>query len=91
MRKLNAGEHIPGWDGPKLLKQLSFYKPDLNTNPIFYGNWTYDTKHQRVTVYKDDFGEWIQEDDVGPQASFIDDLEAAMIRSETKAKIVGTV
>lgn len=70
-----------------MLKQLSFYHDDLNTNDIFYGDWQYDTVLNRVTVYKDEFGDEIAEPGAGPQASFIDDLKGAVETSGTKAKL----
>jgi hypothetical protein len=76
-RKLYPGEHISGWNGPELIKGLSFYHADLNTNPIFYGDWRYDTLHKRVTKWTDEYGEEVEEDDAGPQAQFIDDVLAA--------------
>ena len=76
-RKLYPGEHVPGWRGPEALRGLSFYRPDLNTNDIFYGDWRYDTEHNRITVWIDEFGDVVGEDDIGPQASFIDDVMAA--------------
>jgi hypothetical protein len=30
-REMYPGEQVPGWNGPELLKVLSFYRPDLNT------------------------------------------------------------
>jgi hypothetical protein len=73
-----ADEHIPGWTDPDHFKQLSFNRPGLYTKPIFYGDWKYDTKLLRVTEYRDEFGETITEPNAGPQASFKDDIEAAV-------------
>lgn len=87
-RKLAAGEQIPGWSGVKLFKELSFYREGLDTRQIFYGDWMYDTLHRRITHYCDEFGDLISEPNSGPQASFVDDLKAAMSKSGTKAKIV---
>jgi hypothetical protein len=60
-RKLLPGEHVPGWDGPELLKGLSFYHAELNTNQIFYGDWRYDILHNRVTKWIDEYGEEYEE------------------------------
>ncbi|KAF1940569.1 hypothetical protein EJ02DRAFT_445433 [Clathrospora elynae] len=87
VRKLKVGEHVPGWNGSKLLQSLSFFYEGLNTNEIFYGDWNYDTVHKCVTCYTDEYGEEIVEPGAGPQASFIDDLKAAMEISETFAGI----
>ena len=87
VRTLKIGEHNPEWDGPKLLKGLSFYREGLNTNPIFYGDWKYDTVHKRVTATFDEFGDEILEPNAGPQASFVDDLLAAMGASNVDAEI----
>jgi hypothetical protein len=76
-RKLLPGEHVPGWNGPELLKGLSFYHAELNTNQIFYGDWRYDTLHNRVTKWVDEYGEEDEELNAGPQAQFIDDVLAA--------------
>jgi hypothetical protein len=78
LRKLYLGEHVPGWKGPKALEGLSFYRPDLNINDIFYGNWKYDTTHLRVTSWIDEFGEEMEEDGAGPQAQFDDDVIAVI-------------
>ncbi|KAF1850634.1 uncharacterized protein K460DRAFT_361390 [Cucurbitaria berberidis CBS 394.84] len=90
VRKLFPGEHLPGWDGPDALKDLSFYRKGLNTNPIFYGDWQYDTLHLRVTVHKDEFGDEIAEPTAGPQARFIDDVEGAINTSGTTARVIGS-
>ncbi|KAI8941505.1 hypothetical protein NX059_002721 [Plenodomus lindquistii] len=88
LRKLKQGEHLPYWNGGELVKGLSFYKDDLNTNGIFYGDWQYDTIHHRVTSWIDEFGDENFDDDAGPQAGFGDDLMAAVIASGTKAEII---
>ncbi|KAF2849662.1 hypothetical protein T440DRAFT_499565 [Plenodomus tracheiphilus IPT5] len=88
VRPLKAGEHVPGWEGPELLKEVSFYKKDLNTNGIYYGDWKYDTVHRRVTVWVDEYGEEMVEDNAGPQASFRDDLVSAIQSSGTLAETV---
>lgn len=87
VRKLNPGEHIPGWGGDRLCKQLSFHHDTLDTRKIFYDDWQYDTVHGRVTQYRDEYGEIICEPSTGPQATFIDDLRAAMYDSDTDAKV----
>ncbi|KAL6704040.1 hypothetical protein ACN47E_008804 [Coniothyrium glycines] len=78
IRKLNKGEHVPIWQGPEMIKELSFYREGLNTNDIFYGGWKYDTVHHRVTQYVDEYGEKITEAGAGPQATFRTDLNAAV-------------
>ncbi|KAF2127805.1 hypothetical protein P153DRAFT_398374 [Dothidotthia symphoricarpi CBS 119687] len=88
VRKMTPGEHSPGWKGPYLLKQLSFYTPTLNTNPIYYGDWQYDTVHRRVTVHKDEFGDDIAEPNAGPQASCVNDIEAAITATGHGARVV---
>jgi hypothetical protein len=87
-RKLDAGEQIPGWSGAKRFKELSFYSDKLDTRQIFYGDWMYDTVHRRITHYRDEFGDLINEPNAGPQASFVDDLKAAISTSRTRAKVV---
>lgn len=87
VRKLAPGEHIPGWSGIELLKDLSFYHQDLDTRQIFYGDWQYDTLHGRITQYCDEFGDLICEPGSGPQASFVNDLMAAVSSSRTAAKV----
>jgi hypothetical protein len=87
VRKLAPGEQIPGWRGVELLKELSFYHDRLDTRMILYSDWQYDTKHRRITHYKDEFGDLISEPDAGPQASFVDDLKAAVNASGTKARV----
>ena len=87
VRKLEPGEHIPGWSGTKLFNKLSFHHDRLDTGMIFYGDWQYDTTHLRVTQYKDEFDDLISEPDAGPQASFADDLKAAVATTGTEAKV----
>lgn len=87
-RKLAAGEQIPGWPGVGLFEKLSFYHNRLDTRQIFYGDWTYDTIHRRITQYRDEFGDLISEPNHGPQASFVDDLKASTTKSKTQAKVV---
>lgn len=87
VRKLAAGEQIPGWPGAKLFEQLSFYHDRLDTRQIFYNDWQYDTLHRRITQYRDEFGDIISEPSAGPQASFFDDLKAALSASGTEAKV----
>lgn len=88
IRKLRQGEHTPGWTGPNLLQGLSFYRPDLDTNDIYYGDWKYDSLHNRITEYIDEFGEEFKEEDAGPQASFQEDFDAAFLASGTMATVV---
>ncbi|KAH6629473.1 hypothetical protein C7974DRAFT_187006 [Boeremia exigua] len=87
IRKLAPGEHIPGWAGIDLFKQLSFYHEGLDTRHIFYGDWQYDTLHRCITHYLDDFGDHVTEPHAGPQASFIDDLKAAVDANKIKASV----
>jgi hypothetical protein len=87
-RKLKVGEHVPGWKGPDAIKNLSFYRQGLPTNEIWYDGWQYDTKHLRVTVWVDEFGELDGEDDIGPQANFFDDVIAAKTLAIPEALIV---
>lgn len=87
-RKLDAGEQIPGWAGAKRFNELSFFCDDLDTRQIFYGDWMYDTVHRRITHYRDEFGDLINEPNAGPQASFVDDLKASISKSGAKAKVV---
>lgn len=91
IRKLRAGEHVPDVDGMDALPDLSFYRPKLPVNDIFYGDWQYDTVHKRVTVYTDEYGEEIVEAGAGPQASFIDDVVAAMGNARTSAVLESIV
>lgn len=87
VRKLAPGEQIPGWGGNKLFKQLSFFRDDLDTRNIFYGDWQYDTVHGRVTQYQDEFGDVITEPNAGPQSSFMDDFRCAYRDSRCEAKV----
>ncbi|KAI5381178.1 hypothetical protein J4E82_000378 [Alternaria postmessia] len=86
-RKLHVGEHIPGWEGPEALKHLSYYRPDLPINKVYYGDWQYDTVHKRTTMYTDEYGEYIEEANAGPQAGFKEDVLAAMEMSGTSAML----
>jgi hypothetical protein len=83
---LHAGEHIPGWADIAKFQQLSFYKPTLHYRNIFYGDWQYDTLHYRSTQYKDEFGSIVSEPDAGPQASFQNDLDAALMHANGNVK-----
>lgn len=87
VRKLRPGEHLPGWDGAELVKELSFYRNDLNTNRIFYGDWQYDETHQRE-IRKDEFGDDIDHPQPGPKATFIDDLCAAVDGNCGRDKVI---
>ncbi|KAI4649338.1 hypothetical protein J4E93_003654 [Alternaria ventricosa] len=87
VRKLYPGEHIPGWAGPEALKKLSSYHPWTPVNEIYYGDWKYDEVHKRVTMWIDEYGEEMEEDDAGPQAGFEQDLYAAMAMSGTQAQV----
>ncbi|KAF1912897.1 hypothetical protein BDU57DRAFT_521494 [Ampelomyces quisqualis] len=81
IRKLKIDEHIPDWTDTAKFKDLSYYRPGLAIKPIFYGDWQYDTLHHRVTHYRDEFGDDIIEPNAGPQAKFIDDVDAAILAS----------
>lgn len=83
-----TGEHIPGWRGPEALRELSWYHPDNKINEVYYGNWKYDEVHKRVTMWTDMYGEYFEDDDVGPQVGFKEDLAAAMALSGTQAQMV---
>ncbi|KAI4927171.1 uncharacterized protein J4E92_006336 [Alternaria infectoria] len=87
VRKLYPGEHIPGWAGPEALEKMSSYHPWTPVNEIYYGDWKYDEVHKRVTMWIDEYGEEMEEDDAGPQAGFEEDLYAAMALSGTKAQV----
>jgi len=91
VRKLRSGEHVPGWAGPELLKHLSFFQEDLKVNDIYYGNWKYDETHLRVTCHIDEFGDEYLEPGAGPQATFSEDLQAAVATSGTNAEIIEIV
>ena len=47
---------IPGWDGDKLFKDLFFFREDLDTRSIFYGNGQYDMSHNRSRSSDGTFG-----------------------------------
>ncbi|KAI4630925.1 hypothetical protein J4E83_002451 [Alternaria metachromatica] len=87
VRKLYPGEHIPGWAGPEALSKMSSYHPWTPVNEIYYGDWKYDEVHKRVTMWIDEYGEEMEEDDAGPQAGFEEDLFAAMAMSGTHAQV----
>lgn len=87
VRKLHAGEDIPGWGHPDMFKDLSFYREGMNTNKIYYRDWQYDTIAKRVTIHEDEFGDVVVEPGAGPQATFIDDLVSAVTTSGTTARI----
>ncbi|KAI4923995.1 hypothetical protein J4E85_008154 [Alternaria conjuncta] len=87
VRKLYPGEHIPGWAGPEALAKMSSYHPWTPVNEIYYGDWKYDEVHKRVTMWIDEYGEEMEEDDAGPQAGFEQDLFAAMALSGTQAQV----
>ena len=46
------------------------------------------TVHRCITYYRDKSGDLINEPNARPQASFVDDLKAAISTSRTKAKVV---
>jgi hypothetical protein len=70
-----------------MFKDLSFYRPGLNTNFIHYGDWQYDTDYHRETVHKDEFGDNYTESFAGPQAGFADDMLAAVKSTGRKIKV----
>ncbi|KAF2820986.1 hypothetical protein CC86DRAFT_459210 [Ophiobolus disseminans] len=71
--------HANGWIDTAVFKELSFYKPGLPLNDIFYGEYQYDTVHERVTEYIDEFGDTITEPGAGPQYTFVEDLMTAIL------------
>jgi len=66
---------------------MSSYHPWTPVNEIYYGDWKYDEVHKRVTMWIDEYGEEMEEDDAGPQAGFEEDLFAAMALSGTQAQV----
>jgi len=63
----------------------------MNTKDIFYGDWQYDTVHGRVTHYTDEItGEAMVEPNAGPQASFINDLSAAVAAVAATGRVITT-
>jgi hypothetical protein len=85
---LKADEHILGWSDTEKIKQLSFYRPGLDTKEVYYGDWQYDTVHHRVSIYTDEYGEDVVEPGAGPQASFIDDFNAALTTSGFAGQVI---
>lgn len=47
---------IPGWDGDKLFKDLFFFREDLDTRSMFYGDGQYDMFHNRSRSSDGTFG-----------------------------------
>jgi hypothetical protein len=87
--KLKPGEQIRGWRGDELMKQLSFYgRKGFDTTFIFYSDWMYDEKHQVISSFIDEFGDRVQPDDAGPQATFVHDLDAAMEAARLSLDII---
>jgi hypothetical protein len=84
---LQPGEHVPGWVDLDKFRKLSFFREGMDTNSMFYGDWQYDLKHFRVTMYEDEFGDIVAEPGAGPQASFADDVYGAVYTSGTRANI----
>jgi hypothetical protein len=80
-------EQIPGWAGATMFKDLSFFRPGMNTKFIHYGDWQYDTHYHRETVHKDEFGDTYTEPFAGPQASFKEDMLAAVNSTGRKIRI----
>ncbi|KAH7084408.1 hypothetical protein FB567DRAFT_81910 [Paraphoma chrysanthemicola] len=90
VRKLSSGEHIAGWSDTDKLKQLSVYKPELDSfiYSVYYGDWQYDTVHLRKTHYIDEWGNNVIEPNAGPQASFRDDFAAARVASGFAGQVI---
>jgi hypothetical protein len=88
IRTLKPGEHHPGWNGPKMLKRLSFYHDKLNTNPIYYNTWQYDEILNCVSWFIDEFGELCTMEGAGPQARFTEDFLAARLASRCFTRII---
>jgi hypothetical protein len=88
--KLKPGEHIRGWQGEEMMKRLSFYgRQGFDANLIFYSNWMYDEKHHVVNSLIDEMtGCRVQPEDAGPQATFIQDLDAAMFAARLHPDII---
>jgi hypothetical protein len=88
--KLKPGEHLRGWQGDEWMKRLSFYgRQGFDANLIFYSDWMYDEKHHVVNSFIDELtGCQVQPEDAGPQASFIHDLDAAMIAARLPPRII---
>jgi hypothetical protein len=85
---LQPDEHIPGWIDSAKFEKLSFHQAGINTKPIFYGDWQYDAVHHRVTHYTDEFGDDVVEPNAGPQASFIDDFNAAVTAVTATGRVI---
>ncbi|EUC42392.1 hypothetical protein COCMIDRAFT_39561 [Bipolaris oryzae ATCC 44560] len=94
LRKLSLGENIPGPDGIELLQgalqDLSFYRPGLPVNRVFYGEWQYDMVYQCITTLIDEYGDEYIWDGAGPQADCRADALAAVKRTKSKAVVVKT-
>lgn len=73
--RLSGGEQIPGWSGPEIIKDLTFYHPDFDTTQIWYGKYSYDMVTREMDV-PDPYGV-DGPDPLHPHASFFDDFEAA--------------
>lgn len=92
LRKLFLGENIPGPDGIEFLQgalqDLSFYRPGLPVNRVFYGEWQYDMVYQCVTTLIDEYGDEYIWEGAGPQADCRADATAAVKRAGSKAVVV---
>ncbi|USP75553.1 uncharacterized protein yc1106_02827 [Curvularia clavata] len=78
VRRIRKAEHIPEFKATVALKDLSYYREDMDTRLVFYGDWQYDTLHRRVTTWVDEYGEQIIPDESGPQVGFSQDIAAAL-------------
>ena len=87
--KLKPGEHIPGWQGDELMKQVSFYgHKGFNLSTMFYGDYQYDEIHQVANTYVDEYGMVVEPEEPGPQATFLDDFDAARTAAGIDLRIV---
>jgi hypothetical protein len=80
------GQHIPGWVDLAKFERLSFADKWPKFSQLFYGDWVYDEYHGGITVYEDEYGEVVEEPGCGPQASFQEDMAAALKRFPAVAR-----
>lgn len=84
--RLARAEQIPGWDGPEIIKDLTFYKPGLKTAKIWYGKYSYDMVTGEMEVL-DPFG--IDEPiHLHPHITFFDDFEEARYAAGMTSKSI---
>jgi hypothetical protein len=92
IRKLFLGENIPGPDGIEFLQgalqDLSFYRPGLPVNRVFYGEWQYDMVYQCITTLIDEYGDEYIWDGAGPQANCKTDAMVAVKRAKSQAVVI---